>query len=134
MNDDDSVDNLPENDDPVVVYRTRFLHEADMVAEAMDRAQMPHFRRVATIGGLSAAMPANPGPGLLPGSFFAIAVPGSWATRAERFVEKLPVSPEPPSSHRMPGWRDMFQGWTWVFVLAILLVLILGVIRMFMVL
>lgn len=122
-----------ENDDPVVVYRTRFLHEADLVAEAMSHAQMPYFRRIATIGGLSAAMPANPAPGLLPGSFFAIAVPGSWATRAERFIAKLPVS-RIPSNHRMPGLRDLFQGWTWIFVIAMLLVLIFGVIRMFIVL
>ena len=133
MNDEGSV-SVAESDDPVVVYRTRYLHEVDLVAEAMSRAQMPHFRRIATIGGLSAAMPANPAPGLLPGSFFAIAVPGSWAERAERFVAKLPVSQGIPSTHRMPAIRDMFQGWTWIFVLAMLLVLILGVIRMFKVL
>ncbi len=133
MNDEGSGRDLAESDDPVVVYRTAFLHEADLVAEAMDRAQIPHFRRIAAMGGWSVAMPANPAPGLLPGSFFAIAVPGKWVARAESFVASLPVSREPQASHRMPGIREMFRGWTWIFVLAILLVLILGVIRMFIV-
>ena len=134
MNDESSSSGVTESDDPVVVYRTSFLHEADLVAEAMDRAHMPHFRRIATMGGWSVAMPANPAPGLLPGSFFAIAVPGMWTTRAKRFIATLPVTREPPASHRMPGVKEMFRGWTWIFVLGILLVLILGVIRMFIVL
>jgi hypothetical protein len=79
------------DDDPVVVYRTRLLHEADLVADEMSRAGMPYFRRVESVGGLSAAMSTNPAPGLLPGSFYAIAVPGSWATRATRFIATLPV-------------------------------------------
>ena len=127
-----SEDAEAESDDPVVVYRTAFLHEADMVSEAMSRAQMPHSRRVETSGGLSVAMSVNPGPGMLPGNFFAIAVPGRWAIQAARFVAKLPVSQEIRSTHQMPRVREMFQGRTWIFVLAILLVLILGVIRMYL--
>jgi len=121
-----------EEEDPVVVYRSPFLHEADMVAEAMDRAKMPHIRRVETSGGWSVAMPANPSPGLLPGNFFAVAVPRRLADQASRFIAKLPVSQEVPATHRMPGIREMFRGWTWIFVLAILLVLVLGVIRMYL--
>lgn len=131
MSNDGSWATEVENDNPVVVYRTSSLLEADMVSEAMSRARMPHSRRVETSGGLSVAMSANPGPGLLPGNFFAIAVPGRGAAQAARFVAKLPVSQEVSSTHRMPGAREMFQGRTWIFVLAILLVLILGVIRMY---
>jgi hypothetical protein len=127
-----SEDPEEESDDSVVVYRTAFLHEADMVSEAMSRARMPHSRRVETTGGWSVAMPVNPSPGLLPGNFFAIAVPGSWAVQAVRFVSRLPVSQEIPSTHQMPGAREVFRGWTWIFVLAILLVLIVGVIRMYL--
>jgi hypothetical protein len=32
----------------------------------------------------------------------------------------------------MPGPKDMFQGRTWIFVLAIILALIVGVIRMYL--
>ncbi len=121
-----------ESDDPVVVYRTRYLNEADVVAEAMSRAQVPFFRRVETIGGLSAAMPLNPAPGLLPGNRWAIAVPGSWAKRAVQFIAKLPVSqePEPPSEFRAPGVKEFFQGWTWLFVFGIVLALLWTIIRM----
>jgi hypothetical protein len=125
-------DDPAEDDDPVVVYRTGVLLDADIVAEAMRRAQIPHVRRMEMIGGWSVAMPANPGPGMLPGNFFAIAVPRHLVKQATHFVARLPVSREVPSSHRMPGVREMFQGWTWIFVLAILLVLILGVIRMYL--
>jgi len=121
-----------ENDDPVVVYRTKYLHEADVVAEAMSRAQIPFFRRMETVGGFSAAMPVNPPPGLLPGNLWAIAVPGSWAARAARFVAKLPVSQETEArgKFRAPGVKGFFRGWTWIFVLAILLALLWTVIRM----
>jgi hypothetical protein len=121
-----------ESDDPVVVYRTQLLNEADVVAEAMGRAKMPFFRRLETIGGFSRAMPVNPSPGLLPGSLWAIAVPRSWVRRAEGFIAQLPVSQEIRSTHRMPRAREMFRGWTWIFVLAILLALVLGVIRMYL--
>ena len=120
-----------ENDDPVVVYRTRMLNEADVVAEAMGRAGMPIFRRVETIGGLSSAMPVDPPPGLLPGGFFAIAVPRSWATRAAHFIARLPVSQETEPRGAHPGAREFFQGWTWLFVVAILCALLWTIIRMY---
>ncbi len=120
------------SDDLVVVYRTQLLNEADVVAEAMGGAKMPFVRRLETIGGFSTAMPVNPPPGLLPGSLWAIAVPQSWAGRAEAFIAQLPVSQGIRSTRQMPGVREMFRGWTWIFVLAILLVLVLGVIRMYL--
>jgi len=100
----------------------------------MSRAQMPFSRRVETIGGLAAAMPVNPPPGLLPGNLFAIAVPTRWAARAARFIATLPVSQESvrDARHPLPGVKEIFQGWTWVFVLAIVLVLAWTVIRMLM--
>src|SRR5262245_21293310 len=123
MSDQEPSDLSTESDDPVVVYRTSALHEADMVAEAMGRARIPFSRRVETLGGLSAAMPASPPPGLLPGNFWAIAVPGSCADRAVRSVATLPVSREFPASHEMPGVKEIFRGGTWIFVLAIILAL-----------
>ena len=132
MSSGDSWATDAESDDPVVVYRTQLLNEADVVAEAMGRAKMPFFRRLEQLGGISSAMPVSPPPGLLPGSFWAIAVPRSWASRATHFIAQLPVSQEIRSTHQMPGLREMFQGRTWIFVLAILLVLVLGVIRMYL--
>jgi hypothetical protein len=120
-----------ERDDPVVVYRTSTLLEADMVAEALERAHIPFFRRVESLGGLSTAMPVSPPPGLLPGSFWLVAVPGRFAHRASRFIAKLPVTQRLPATHRMPGVRDVFQGWTWLFVLAILLALAWTIFRMY---
>ena len=125
------ADSVIERDVPVVVYRTGVLYEADMVAEALERAHIPLFRRVETLGGLSTAMPVSPPPGLLPGSFWAIAVPGKWARRAVRFIGKLPVTQQLPATHRMPGVRDLFQGWTWLFVLAILLAVAWTIFRMY---
>ena len=120
-----------ERDDPVVVYRTSALHEADIVAEALERVHIPLFRRIETLGGLSTAMPVSPPPGLLPGSFWIVAVPGKFARRAARFISRLPVTQQLPATHRMPGVRDVFQGWTWLFVLAILLALAWTIFRMY---
>ena len=132
MNDDTPSTPSVEGDAPIIVYRTQLLHEADMVCDAMSRAQIPYFRRAVTVDGQSIAMSPAPPPGLLPGNSFAVAVPGRWADRARRLVAGLPVSQEIRSSHRMPRRREMFQGWTWIFVVAILLLLILGVIRMYL--
>ena len=129
MTDNDST--VFGSDDPIIVYRTSLLHEADLVAEAMKRAQIPFFRRVETLGGLSAAMPVNPPPGLLPGSFWAIAVPGSWAKRADRFIAGLPVAREIPATHQMPGAKLMFKGWTWMFALVIIVALLWALVRMY---
>src|SRR5262245_12961470 len=101
MSEHPSLTSSAKSDDPVVVYRTSQLHEADIVAEALKSAQIPFFRRIETLGGLSTAMPVSPPPGLLPGNFWAIAVPGTWVNRAVRFVAKLPVSQEIPASHQM---------------------------------
>lgn len=120
-----------ERDDPVVVYRTSTLLEADMVAEALERSHIPFFRRVESLGGLSTAMPVSPPPGLLPGSFWVVAVPGRFARRAARFIARLPVTQRLPATGRMPGMREMFQGWTWLFVLAILLALAWTIFRMY---
>jgi hypothetical protein len=76
-------------------------------------------------------MPVSPPPGLLPGNFWAIAVPGKWVRRAVRFISKLPVTQQLPATHRMPGVRDLFQGWTWLFVLAILLAMAWTIFRMY---
>lgn len=115
-----------------VVYRTTTLHDADVVAEAMGRAQIPFLRRVETLGGLSVAMPVNPEPGLLPGNFWVIVVPGRWSRRARKLIARLPVSQENRDTHRMPGVPEMFQGWTWVFVLAIVVALVVTLLRMYM--
>ena len=132
MSGEHSVTPPSDGDNQVVVYRTTALHEADIVAEALGRAQIPFIRRVEILGGLSAAMPANPPPGLLPGNFWAIAVPGKWSRRALRFISRLPISQTIPGSHQMPGVKAMFQGWTWLFVLAIIVALVWTLIRMYM--
>ena len=122
------------SDDPVVVYRTRVLYEADMVAEAMTRAGVPFFRRMESIGGLSFAMPVPPPMGA-PGALWAIAVPGSWVDRAAHFIAKLPVSQEiEPGKRgfRPPGVKEFFRGWAWLFVVAIVLVLVWTIFRMYM--
>jgi hypothetical protein len=129
MTDDEPAASV--SDDPIVVYRTSLLHEADVVAEAMERARIPFIRRLETLGGLSAAMPVNPPPGLLPGNLWAFAVPGSWAKRADRFIAELPIAREIPATREMPGAKDMFKGWTWMFVLAIIVALLWTLIRMY---
>ncbi|HEY4230782.1 MAG TPA: hypothetical protein VGO79_11450 [Thermoanaerobaculia bacterium] len=126
-----ALSDATEGDDPIVVYRTSALHEADIVAEALERAHIPFFRRVETLGGLSFAMPVNPPPGMLPGNFWSIAVPGKWVRRTARFIAKLPVTQQLPATHLMPGVRDVFRGWTWLFVLAILLAMAWTIFRMY---
>jgi hypothetical protein len=119
--------NAPEQDDDgnsVVVYRTGVVYELDMVAEAMTRAGIPHFRRRESIGGLSFAMPVMPAGN--PGDLYAIVVPQTWAVRAKHFIASLPVSQD--AEPGFWGFRSPPKGlssqWAWVLVVGLGIVVV----------
>lgn len=78
----------------VTVLKTGRLYEADMLAEALTEAGIPHYRRQETFAGLTFAMPAMPAPG--PGTFFTVLVPEIAKDDAEEVLASLPVEPENP--------------------------------------
>jgi hypothetical protein len=68
-----------------------YLYEADLVAEHLERAGIPFYRYIETMGvrfQMAAAVPA----GSLPGSRFLVVVPEPEAARARALVASLPVS------------------------------------------
>src|SRR5262249_17266360 len=74
----------------VVAYRSGLLYEFDMVADALEAAGVPYFRREESSSGLSFAMPVVPVQG--PGVTWAIVVPRRALKRAKRIIVGLPVS------------------------------------------
>jgi hypothetical protein len=74
----------------VVAYRSGRLYEFDMVADALEAAGVPYFRREESSSGLSFAMPVMPVQG--PGITWAILVPRRALRRAKRIIVGLPVS------------------------------------------
>jgi hypothetical protein len=120
----------PDESSSVVVYRTRLVYELDVVADALSRAGIPHFRRGESIGGLSFAMPVMPT--MAPSTIWAIVVPESWADRARHFIASLPVSQdaEPKSLGTPSSVRPSSRSWAWLFVLGMALLLGWTVIRL----
>jgi hypothetical protein len=119
--------------DSVVVYRSGVLYEADLVAAALERARIPHFRREESSSGLAFAMPVAPSMG--PGDIWAILVPQTWADRAERFIAELPVSHDPnPGVWRFrprPDVKRFFKQWAWIYVVGVLAALLWSIISLF---
>jgi hypothetical protein len=76
--------------DTEVVYRSGLLFEADLVADALKRADIPHFRREESSSGLDFAMPVAPTQE--PGVLWSVVVPRGFLTRARRVISSLPVS------------------------------------------
>jgi hypothetical protein len=81
---------IPSRRADVVVFRSGLLYEADLVADALAQAGIPHYRREETIGGPEFAMPAAPAQGV--GVAFSIRVPPRAARAATKLVATLPVS------------------------------------------
>jgi hypothetical protein len=73
-----------------VAYRSGLLYEADIVADALERAKVPFFRREESSSGLDFAMPVAPVQE--PGVTWAVVVPQSALRRARRIISRLPVS------------------------------------------
>jgi LPXTG-motif cell wall-anchored protein len=127
-----SPQDQPEDEGSVVVYRTGYVNELDIVSEALSRAGIPYFRRMESIGGLSFAVPVMPAGG--PGTLWAIVVPESWAERARHFIARLPVpqgaQPHVWSSPAPPPKTGSFS-WGWLLVIGALLLLLWSMIRAF---
>ena len=74
----------------VVVLRTGFAYEADMVANALEEAGIPFYRRQESSAGLEFAMPVAGSSA--PGLFWLIRVPLAAADEAKEIIASLPVS------------------------------------------
>jgi hypothetical protein len=102
------------------VYRTTYLHEADLVVHELERLGIAFYRAQEGPLGVQWAMPAWPA--WEPGSCFLVIVPGPHARRAKRLVRSLPVSQDPFPGVWQPGMTDtqkrVWRFWAWA-VLAI---------------
>lgn len=74
----------------IVVLRTGFAYEADMVANALEEAGLPFYRRQESSSGLEFAMPVAGSSG--PGIFWIVRVPLSAEEEAKEIIKSLPVS------------------------------------------
>ncbi len=119
---------MPGHDDEVGI-RTGFLYEADMVANALKEAGVPHYKRVET-GGIELAMPVSPAQG--PGVWYLVCVPTKAAPKARQIIATLPVSRDPspgiwafnPTKRFRKGW----QAYSLIALLLLVLILLISVI------
>ena len=75
------------------VYRSRYRHEVDIVADRLEQAGIA-FHRAEERTGARFSMPMAATVACLPGSSFLIIVPAAHAARARKLVRLLPVSHE----------------------------------------
>ena len=104
------------------IYRTSHLHEADLVANELQRLDIAFYRAQEGPLGVQWAMPVWAA--WEPGTCFLVIVPGPHARRAKRVIGALPVSHEKypgvwrrgmtPKQKRF--WRIM--AWAWLILTA----------------
>jgi hypothetical protein len=73
------------------VFRTTYLHEAELVRDQLEKAGIAFYRAEERTG-TRFAMPIAAAPACLPGSFYLVIVPAPQAARARALVGRLPVS------------------------------------------
>jgi hypothetical protein len=118
----------------VVVFRSGLLHEADLVADALEEAGIPFFRQVENAAGLVFAMPVAPAPG--PGAAWLILVPARKLAAARRLIRRLPVSADPSPGfwgfHPRPEVKQFYRQYAWVYIVGMALVFLWTLVRLFM--
>ena len=78
-------------EEPDFVYRSRYLHEVEMVCEHLEREGLAFYQSEEAMG-VRYAMPAAPSVATLPGAWFLVIVPAAHAERAAEIVDALPIS------------------------------------------
>lgn len=73
------------------VYRSRFLHEVEMLCEHLEREDLP-FTRAEERMGDRFHIPIAAAPAALPGAWYLVTVPAEYAARAAEIVDALPIS------------------------------------------
>jgi hypothetical protein len=86
------------------VYRTTYLHEADLVANEFERQNIAFYRAVEGPAGVRFAMPLSPA--WEPGLCFLVVVPGSHGKRARSVLDGLPVSRDSQPGVWQPGMSE----------------------------
>jgi|WetSurMetagenome_2_1015567.scaffolds.fasta_scaffold316230_2 hypothetical protein len=74
-----------------LVYRSRFLHEVEMLCEHLEREDLP-FTRAEERMGDRFHIPVAAAPATLPGAWYLVTVPAEHAARAAEIVDELPIS------------------------------------------
>jgi hypothetical protein len=120
----------PEPNTPVFIYRSTFLHEADLVANEFERAGIACYRAVEDPIGVRWAMPLSAA--WEPGCCFLVVVPGPQSKRARRVVAGLPVSHEESPGVWQPWMRDedkaLWRTWAWLSLAGVLIALVAAVV------
>jgi hypothetical protein len=86
------------------VYRTTYLHEADLVAHEFEQRNIAFYRAEEGPAGVRWAMPLSAA--WEPGLCFLVIVPAPHARRAAAIISRLPVSRERSPGPWQPGTSE----------------------------
>lgn len=105
--------------DMIVTYRSGLLYEVDMVAAALENADIPFFRQE-EIGTSRFAMPFQPHQG--PGMYWTIIVPRRYRSAARKVIAEVPVSkkmyPDVWGFNPSPGAKKFFKAYAVYYLFA----------------
>jgi hypothetical protein len=117
---------------PPFIYRSTYLHEADLVANEFERLGIGFYRSEEGPAGVKWAMPLSPA--WEPGTCFLVIVPGPHARRAKLIVKRLPVSRDKYPGVWQPGMsesdKQMWRTWAWASLAVFVVGLIAAIVSM----
>jgi len=117
--------------DMMVTYRSGLLYEVDMVADALENADIPFFRQE-EIGTSRFAMPFQPHQG--PGMYWTIIVPRRFRSAARKVISEVPVSkkmyPDVWGFNPSPGAKKFFKAYAVYIFATIIFSLIITIFQM----
>ena len=124
---------ISDQDAPPFIYRTTYLHEADLVSNEFERLGIAYYRAEEGPAGVRWAMPLSAA--WEPGTCFLVIVPGPHGKRAEDVVNHLPVSREKYPGVWQPGMREadkrMWRTWAWISLVAFVIGIIATIVNAF---
>jgi hypothetical protein len=98
------------------VYRSNYLHEADLVANELEERGIAFYRAEEGPPGVRWAMPLSPS--WEPGTCYLVIVPAGHAKRAKELVKRLPVSQDAYPGVWRPEMTDadkqFWRFWAWI--------------------
>jgi len=106
----------------IVILRTTFLYEADMLSDALEKARIPYYRRIEHTGARPTAMP--PMAAQNPGSTYLVISPAPAVGDARQVLSELPITQDPNLVFENYSSTPMAQ--RFFVILAVLSVAIIG--------
>src|SRR5438552_694459 len=119
------------NEPDIEIFSSSLPFEADSVADALQQAGIPFYRRI-WAGGIEQAQPALPA--AFPGLFYLIKVPAAYTEQAQHVIAPLTENTSEdqvwPSTISQKGLK-IFRGYAWLYLILMVAYLFIFLLQLF---